>query len=143
MQTQSESLRKAIHYFETISPATVATIEHIYSMDAYFKDPFNEVRGVEPIRAIFAHMFVKVDKPRFVVLEAIEQNGQAFLAWDFLLTFKGEQQERKIHGSSHLRFDPSGKISYHRDYWDVAQELYEQLPVLGSLMRFLKRRASQ
>jgi steroid delta-isomerase len=28
----------------------------------------------------------------------------------------------------------------HRDYWDAAGELYEQLPVIGSLMRWLKRR---
>jgi hypothetical protein len=33
-------------------------------------------------------------------------------------------------------------VAYHRDYWDAAEELYEKLPVLGGLMRFLKRRAA-
>jgi steroid delta-isomerase len=27
----------------------------------------------------------------------------------------------------------------HRDYWDAAEELYEKLPVLGALMRWLKQ----
>jgi hypothetical protein len=31
----------------------------------------------------------------------------------------------------------------HRDYWDAAEELYEKLPVLGGLMRWLKTRANQ
>lgn len=29
----------------------------------------------------------------------------------------------------------------HRDYWDAAEELYEKLPVLGDLMRWLRRQA--
>jgi len=28
----------------------------------------------------------------------------------------------------------------HRDYWDAAEELYEHLPLVGSLLRWLKRR---
>ena len=28
----------------------------------------------------------------------------------------------------------------HRDYWDAAEELYEKLPVLGALMRLLRRK---
>jgi len=34
-------------------------------------------------------------------------------------------------------------VSLHRDYWDAAEELYEQIPVLGGFMRWLKRRANQ
>ena len=30
----------------------------------------------------------------------------------------------------------------HRDYWDAAEELYEKLPLLGALMRWLKRRVN-
>jgi hypothetical protein len=30
----------------------------------------------------------------------------------------------------------------HRDYWDAAEELYEQLPGIGVLMRWLRRRAA-
>jgi len=44
-------------------------------------------------------------------------------------------------GASHLLLDADGRITSHRDYWDAAEELYEKLPVLGALMRILKRRA--
>ena len=48
-----------------------------------------------------------------------------------------------VHGSSHLRFDEAGLVDYHRDYWDAAQELYEKIPGLASLMRWLRRQANR
>jgi hypothetical protein len=54
---------------------------------------------------------------------------------------KGTSQVLTIHGSSHLRFNVAHQVMYHRDYWDAAEELYEKIPVLGSLMRFIKRQA--
>ena len=45
-----------------------------------------------------------------------------------------------IHGASHLRFGADGRVVVHRDYWDAAEELYEKLPLVGALMRWLKRR---
>ncbi len=46
-----------------------------------------------------------------------------------------------IHGGSHLRLAADGRIAEHRDYWDAAEELYEKLPGVRALMRWLKRRA--
>lgn len=43
---------------------------------------------------------------------------------------------------SHLHWDAEGRTVMHRDYWDAAEELYEKLPLLGGLMRWLKRRAN-
>ena len=48
-----------------------------------------------------------------------------------------------IRGGSHLQLTADGRILLHRDYWDVAEELYEKLPVLGALMRWLKSRAKR
>ena len=32
-----------------------------------------------------------------------------------------------------------GRVSAHRDYWDTGEELFARLPLLGALMRFLRR----
>jgi hypothetical protein len=48
-----------------------------------------------------------------------------------------------IHGASHVRLDECGKIRYHRDYWDAADELYAKLPLIEPVMRLLKRRLAQ
>ena len=36
--------------------------------------------------------------------------------------------------------DGDGKIVLHRDYWDAASGLYEYLPVVGGLIRWIKGR---
>jgi steroid Delta-isomerase len=130
-------------FFETISPASVGEIGRIYAPDAYFKDPFNEVRGVPAIEEIFRHMFAQVIDPRFVVHDAVIQGDQGFVTWDFRFRMRRfSSDEQVIRGASHLRFDADGRVAFHRDYWDAAEELYEKLPVLGGLMRFLRRRAA-
>ena len=49
---------------------------------------------------------------------------------------------RRVRGGSHLVFAADGRIEAHRDYWDAAEELYEKLPVLGTLLRWLRGRMS-
>lgn len=137
------SLQQVIHFFEHIDPGNVEQLARVYTEDASFKDPFNEVRGIIAITKIFRHMFDQVDEPRFVVTGSVLQGEQAFLTWDFLFRMKRfSRQEQCIRGATHLRFAADGRVSLHRDYWDAAEELYEKLPVLGSLMRGLKRLAN-
>ena len=132
-----------VQAYEALSPQGLAQLGQIYSADARFKDPFNEVQGVPAITAIFEHMFRTLDGPRFVVKEAVLQGTQCFLTWDFIFALKGRNlPPLVVRGASHLRLAADGRISEHRDYWDVAEELYEKLPVLGVLMRFLKRRVN-
>ena len=135
---------RVVMFFETLTPATVGELEPIYSPQARFKDPFNDVTGLPAIRGIFEHMFVALDAPRFVVTGRIVQGPQCFLTWEFHFGFrnfkKGEKQV--ILGGSHLVFSSDGTVTLHRDYWDAAEELYEKLPLIGGLMRWLKRRAN-
>jgi steroid Delta-isomerase len=138
-----EALGRVRDFYESLTPASLQRIGTVYADQAYFKDPFNEVRGLDHIEAIFRHMFVQLRAPRFVVREVVAQGDQAFLTWDFLFEMpRMGAGQQCIRGASHLRFDADGKVGYHRDYWDLAEELYEKLPVLGGLMRYLKRRAS-
>jgi len=142
--SRERELEQLVRFFETISPETLVRIGEIYAADARFKDPFNDVRGLDTIKGIFEHMFTQVDAPRFVVTNRVLQGEQAFLTWDFLFRMKRFSKETQcIRGSTHIVFDAEGAVVLHRDYWDAAEELYEKLPVLGGLMRLLKRAANR
>ena len=131
------------NYFETLTLASVATIGQHYTEDAYFRDPFNEVRDLASLQHIFSDMFERLYEPQFKIIETIRDAERAVLIWDFSFRIKAlkPMQQRRIHGLSHIRFAADGRVSYHRDYWDAAGELYEQFPVIGGLMRWLKKRA--
>ncbi len=128
-----------IDFFQSFVPESVARFPEFYAEDAWFKDPFNEVCGILAIQRIFTHMFCQVQEPRFVVTEQVADAGGAMLTWDFHFRVRGRREPLLIRGVSHLKFDAAGKVNFHRDYWDAAEELYEKLPVLGLLMRGLRK----
>ena len=132
-------LDQLIRFYQELSPEGVVRFAEFYTADAYFKDPFNEVRGIEAIRNLFAHMFRQVSEPRFVVTGQVADAGGAMLIWELHFRMGRRGTAQVMRGVSHLRFAADGKVNYHRDYWDTAEELYMKLPGLGLLMRGLRR----
>ena len=142
--TTHDHVNNIVTYFETLTEESVSRLPEYYIEDAYFKDPFNEVHGVKHIQRIFAHMYTALDKPRFVITSKIVEDNTCFLVWDFKFYMKNydKTEEKTIRGGSHLVLNSEGNIISHRDYWDAAEELYEKLPVVGAMMRWLKKRAN-
>ncbi len=130
-----------VAFYESLSEQSLAGFSEYYAEDAYFKDPFNEGHGLELIQRVFTHMFRQVAEPRFKVLERVVDENGAVLIWDFYYRVgsSGQGKDEVIRGASHLKFDAEGKVVWHRDYWDAAEELYAKLPVIGFFVRQLKR----
>jgi hypothetical protein len=138
------TVASVVRFFEELTPQSLSQLDRIYDAQARFKDPFNDVTGLTAIEAVFAHMYVALDGPHFVVTKTIVQGSDCMLTWEFRFRFKRFKpgQDQVILGASHLVFSEQGRITVHRDYWDAAEELYEKLPVVGSAMRWLKRQAA-
>ena len=151
-ENNSEALNRVVAFYESIGPETLQLLSQIYDEDAHFIDPFNDVRGVTAINEIFVDMFASLQAPRFEVLTAFDsrqgagegQPNQAFMTWDFYFHRNGQTADRaiRVHGSTHLVFGNDSRIVIHRDYWDAAGQLYERMPVLGSILGMLRRKIS-
>lgn len=140
----ADRLGRLVSWYETLSPATLADLPLYYAGDARFKDPFNETGGVAAIERVFRHMFEQLDEPRFVVTGTYLGNAaaadEAMLCWRLHFRHRAlGKAEQVIVGSTLLRFDPGGRVSWHRDYWDTAEELFAKLPLIGPLTRGLTR----
>ena len=147
LDTPAKAALRVVQFFETLGPDDVMRLKDFYCTDALFKDPFNEVQGVDAIAQIFLHMFDALIQPRFVITHIVQQGTDCFVTWDFLFSMRQFQPNtvQTIRGASHLAFcleEGVWRIATHRDYWDAAEELYEKLPLVGSLMRWLKKRAN-
>jgi len=129
-------------FFEHLAPGDLASLSDWYTEHAYFKDPFNEVLGVEAIRRVYQHMFDTLQQPRFVVTQRIGSDAEWVLVWEFHFALAAlGRGAQVIRGVSQLRFAVDGRIESHRDYWDAAEEFYAKVPVLGGFMRWLQRKA--
>jgi len=130
-------------YFERLSSDNLDKLDAHYAADAWFKDPFHEVSGVESIRAILRHTFEKLPGARFRVTRRFPGDDRhAVILWEMDFVMPITRQPTTISGATHLEFAADGKVTHHRDYWDAAEELYARLPVLKWLMRGLARQAA-
>jgi steroid delta-isomerase len=129
--------------FEALAPAHIPRLGDYYTPDAYFKDPFNEVHGLPAIQRVFEHMFESLEQPRFVVTQHMARGDDCLLMWEFHFRFHGGRGGAQcVPGVSHLRLAADGRIAFHRDFWDPAEGIYEKVPLLGALMRWIRRRAA-
>jgi hypothetical protein len=142
--TLHDTVQRLVTFFEHLQPQDLSHLQTLYAADARFKDPFNEVQGLQDIERIFAHMFHALHEPHFVVTGRLAQDHQCFITWDFRFRFKRFDTDtwQTVRGGTHVVFNDEGLVTLHRDYWDAAEELYEKIPFLGGLIRWLKRRAN-
>jgi hypothetical protein len=135
---------KLTHFFETLNDKVqIESFQTIYDDSVIFKDPFNDVKGITAVYEIFEHMYKSLKKPRFVVKEYITKENVVYVKWDFIFAFKGEKNENSFEGVSRLEINTEGKVVSHVDFWDAAEHMYEKMPIVGSLLRFIKRKISR
>lgn len=125
--------------FAGLRPSDLARFDAVYAPDARFKDPFNDVRGVPGIRAVFAHMYTVAHAPRFEILERALDGDVGLVHWRFHYADRSGTM-RSFDGLSRVSFDAQGRVTEHLDYWDPVEAIWAGVPVLGAVLRWLGRR---
>ena len=128
--------------YVSLTPETVGDLRALVTPDVHFRDPFNDVRGADHVVRIMAAMFEDADDVRFEMLERFRTGDRAVLLWRFWFRPKRLKLPEPwvVDGTSVLRLTPDGLVAEHLDHWDAAGQFYERLPLLGSLIRLVKRR---
>ena len=107
----TQNIDDLVRWFESLTPESAQEVGRYYTADAFFKDPFNELRGTDGIRRVFVHMFEQVNQPRFCVTGRWQSGEGAVLLWDFTFRMKrGADSLQTIRGATHLRFAADGTV---------------------------------
>ena len=136
---KSENAQSYIRMFENLSTETIAGMDAFVCPDVKFKDPFNDIAGIEKFRTLLDKTLGDVMEPSFDVTHRAWDGDVLFLRW----TFQGRVKvlgDWVITGMSEIRFDAQGRVCEHIDHWDAAEQFYEKLPVIRVLLRVIKRR---
>lgn len=135
-----QRIRDYIAAFETLTPETLPELIRMCAWDVHFRDPFNDVHGVAQFRRVFEKMFEDVAEPRFAVTDWARSGCNAYLRWTMSFRPKRGRETWTVEGMTEVRLTEQGLIAAHLDHWDAAGQLYERLPVLGALLRAIRRR---
>lgn len=111
------------------------TLHELFARNVYFKDPFNEVRGLADLEQVYAKLFALHPDAvlRFHLHAGSGDTG--YVEWHLHYTDQGRPIQR--NGVSKLLFDEQGRVRVQMDYWDSGEHYFRRLPVLGSLLDWL------
>ena len=56
-----------VEYLENLSPSTIDALNKYVSNNVRFKDPFNDVTGIEKMKVVFRHMFENIQNVKFML----------------------------------------------------------------------------
>ena len=129
--------------YQSLNKHNLVLLKQIYSDDVVFFDAMHEVSGIDELTGYFEHIYANVDYCHFNIDKIIAQEGQACIVWKMEYAHPKLNRGKRISvdGISYLEF--IDKIERHRDYLDLGQMLYEHLPLIGPVIKIIKKRASQ
>lgn len=140
---EKAAVERFTRFIADLSTDTVKNeIRAVYAPTLFFNDTLKTIRGVDELEKYFLATDEAMAAYALKVEQVISTPEGVYVRWRMDVTFrkfhKGEVQSSI--GVSHIRFDKDGRVIYHQDYWDSGSALFEKLPVVGSMIRAIKRR---
>jgi len=142
--TTNDWLDKFQAVYQHLSKHNLNTLASVYHEEIYFEDPLHKINGLPLFIHYFEQLFTNVITCTFTITHSINKADEAAIYWTM------HYQHPKLNagnmitvtGHSHLKAS-NNKIIYHRDYLDAGAMLYEHIPLLGRVIRYLKNRIMQ
>lgn len=129
-------------FFNKLDNTCTEKLYEVYTENVIFSDPLHHIEGREALECYFSAMYENVDQCQFSYHTRQLQNNQAFVTWTmtFIHPRLASGKPVSVEGCSALTFADDGKVLRHHDYFDAGAMLYEHLPLMGSVIRWLKNR---
>lgn len=112
----------------------------VYATDAYLNDTLTTKRGAEAIETYFLATAQNAESITVVFEDVAESNGDYYFRWVMDTRLKKLRKGETIRtiGITHIRFNEQGQVVLHQDFWDSASEVYEHVPGVGRMIRWIK-----
>lgn len=139
----SEFLQGFARRFATLDAGNLDRLGELYREDIEFRDPLHHIQGLAALQDYFAQLYANASDLRYQFHGADEVGtGHGYLRWT--LHFRHPRlngnQPISLQGCSHLQW--TDRVHVHQDYFDAGALLYEHVPVVGGVIRWLKGRLS-
>ncbi|MBQ4846820.1 nuclear transport factor 2 family protein [Pseudoalteromonas sp. MMG005] len=136
-------LDRFIGMYDVLRIDNLAVLADVYHRDITFVDPLHQVEGLADLTQYFAHLYTNVSAIHFEIEDKVAIDNYGFVYWQmrYIHPRLNSGCDIAVNGHSKLMFKEE-KVIHHRDYFDVGELLYRHLPVLGSVIKMVDRKAS-
>lgn len=133
---------KMKYIFEKLNKDTMHLIDEFYHPQVDFTDPVGPVKGAKKLKAYYLNQYKNVNSIRFDFSSFYEQGSTVVGTWVMVLETDKLKSGKPIHldGISVITFNEQGQAIKHRDYFDMGAFVYENIPLLGSVVKTIRKR---
>ena len=125
--------------YANLDASNITLVESIYAGNVTFIDPFHVIKGRTRLITYFSKLYKNVENCQFTFNEVYEKSSSAMIIWKMALKHRSLSKHIiEVCGSTQICF--AEKIHFHRDYFDAGQMVYENIPVIGSVVKHIKRK---
>lgn len=134
-------ISKFEQFYRSVSIETIDQLDDLYAKDAILEDPISSHSGLSKIKAYFNSLLANTQKCDCLIEHISQTENEIFLTWKMTIVHPNlnKGKEFSVNGISHLSIK-SDKVVYHRDYYDLGEMVYEQVPILKLVIKSIKRR---
>lgn len=117
-------------------------LSDIYADDIVFVDPAHKIQGLDNLMHYFESLYSNINSASFHFDDTFRIANHAYVQWTMEFSHPRLARGKAISfpGVSSLTFNIDGKVVHHQDFFDMGAMLYEHLPLLGRVIKTLKRR---
>ena len=137
-------IKDFVDFYQQLDKNSAKQLSSLYHPDITLIDPVSTYSGLPALEQYFAALLSNTGSCGFNI-DAINHLGdRAFVSWQMNFTHPklSAGDPIKVEGISHILIK-NNKIVYQRDYYDLGSMLYEHLPIIGYLVRYLKRKIAK
>ncbi len=125
--------------YSALDENNIELVEAIYDRDVTFIDPFHEIRGLSRLSIYFSELYKNVQDCQFEFGEVYSKTSSALILWNMKFRHRSlSKNVIEVPGSTQIRF--GDKIYFHRDYFDAGKMIYENVPIVGGVIKYIKRK---
>lgn len=141
-EQQMERIKRV---FTELRADNLQILDDFYDPETHFEDPLGAHRGLSTVKKYYGGLYQNVQSIRFDYLDTISEPNKHLLVWKMTLQAKNLNKGEPVvvFGNSVIKFNESNLVSYHRDYFDMGEFIYEHVPILGWLVKKAKARLKE
>ena len=140
-------IEKFCSIYRDLTKISSNDLRTIYTEDVEFIDPIQRHKGRDSVEAYFSKLNENARSCKFDITNTIpcdtnKDGVTAVLTWHMTLELNKPRKTIHLDGTTLLKEGASG-FYYHRDYYDLGEMVYEHVPVVGWLVKKIKRKLAQ
>lgn len=128
-------------FYSTLDVDALARLSRVYHPQVTFADPVGVHQGLLALDGYFRKLLGGCTRCEFTIRQQQFDSSRGFVNWT--MTFASP----RLNGGRPIDVDGSSvlgirgdRIDYQRDYYDMGAMVYEQLPILGPIVRHIRGR---